>query len=240
MVPILVLLTFLVIIIVTGIIGYAKEARDRSTAVQSLSQEFLSRLPLGYLVSKNHVWLNRGLQDSFKVGIDELVQRFIGVPDEIYFKKQGEIIHRGENLAVFKKEGKELYLKAPVGCEILKVNDSLASQPRLFKKDPYKEGWLYTVKVAHEHIDLNDIRTDQDARQWLKNEFMRLRDFLHAQFNRPALAGITLTDGGLPIEGMIEFLEQEKVILFERLFLQVNGFDKEVNENDKSDSISSH
>ena len=57
------------------------------------------------------------------------------------------------------------------------------------------------------------------AREWFRTEIDRFKEFLTTQALRPALAGVTLPDGGAPVVGVLRLLDPDGLSLFEKEFL---------------------
>ena len=56
-------------------------------------------------------------------------------------------------------------LYAPVGGEVVEVNEILAEQPETVNEDCYGEGWMIAIKVEDESVLANLL----DAAAYLKN-----------------------------------------------------------------------
>lgn len=220
MVPILVILTFVVIVAVTAFM------RTRRSSVPEAGQmrpsNVMNRLlfPLNYLLFGNHVWLKKVTEQTYTLGIDEFLNNFVGTLDQIYLKNKGDLIKKGEQLTVLKKGKREIYVQSPVSGIIEKVNDVMSIQPHVVESDPYDHGWLYTLSEYSPKDDRSDAKTGQAAKSWLNSEFIRLKEFLqlHNQHSVPVVE--TLMDGGWPVSGVIDYLDQNTLTLFEQDFLK--------------------
>lgn len=55
---------------------------------------------------------------------------------------------------------------APIGGEIVAVNDAVVQRPELVNEDPYGEGWLIRVKIA-DQAELDGLMTQSAYRDYL-------------------------------------------------------------------------
>ena len=111
--------------------------------------------PADILYSASHEWA-RIEGDEAVVGITHFAQEALG--DITYV----ELPPQGEQLAEDKEFGSVESVKAasdlisPVTGEIVAVNEALENTPELCNSDPYGEGWLVRVKLAHKPAGLMD------------------------------------------------------------------------------------
>ncbi|MFC1475215.1 glycine cleavage system protein H [Candidatus Zixiibacteriota bacterium] len=220
MVPIFVLLTFVVVVFSTVLIKHYKEKASTANVRTTEKNSYGLLFPLNYLLFDNHIWLKETTDKSYVLGLDELFNNFMGIPDQIYLKNEGDEINEGEQLAILKKGNKEIYLQAPVSGVITKVNDIMSVHPDLINSDPYDQGWLYTFESSSFDKNTNKVKTKNDAKSWLKEEFNRLKEFLQTQSSQFEPVVETLMDGGWPVQGVIEYIDQQTVTLFEKEFLR--------------------
>ena len=97
--------------------------------------------------TKDHEWV-RPEGDVGVVGISGFAQEqlgdvvFVGLPDV------GRKLVRGEEAATVEsvKAASEVY--APVGGEVVAVNEALAGDPALVNNDPTGKGWFLKIRIA--------------------------------------------------------------------------------------------
>ena len=145
MVPILVLLTFVGVLLFFQIRHSLRERAHKVTLINDSYCIAAHAIPSGYSLSGNHLWIQKLSSGTTRIGVDELLQRFIGVPDRIELKSPGHVISRGESLAVIERDGKELHLRSPFDAQISRTNVDLVEDPNVVSSDPYRMGWLYQL-----------------------------------------------------------------------------------------------
>ena len=98
--------------------------------------------------------------------------------------------------------------------EILEARTSLSS-------DPYFAGWILEIIPEHIGEEIKSLSLAEQVEQWLKNEISRFRDFIAHQQTQLAYAhnGITMFDGGIPINGVLQNADKKIWSEFEQQFL---------------------
>ena len=218
MVAILVAFTFIGLLVVDALIK--KRAAKKAVAV--IPDGAISArpaFPLGYFFSPGHVWMNLKPSGSLTVGWDELVQRFLGEDSRILLKKPGDIVSKGEPLAILSKGEAEICVISPVAGRIEESNSKLEEHPEQLAENPYEKGWFYQIEPFQLAEDIAMMKVADQAKSWLADEFHRLKDFI--QTNRPqlALANQTLSDGGVLVDGLVDHLDEDSVEKFTEQFL---------------------
>jgi glycine cleavage system H protein len=220
MVPVLVILTFVGVVLFFYIRDALVERAAKTQRIQANGTAVPATIPAGYRLCSNHLWVQELSTGSGRIGVDELLQRFIGRPDRITLKNPGDVVSRGESLAVISRDGKELHLASPFDAQVTRTNDELAASPGLIGDDPYRNGWFYQLTPLGKAMDNVAQKHGLDAINWLSSEFVRLRDYLQRYLPKPEPVGATLADGGELRPGLIDFLGQDDINNFERDFLE--------------------
>jgi len=104
--------------------------------------------------TKDHEWLRMD-GDVATVGITPYAQDKLGELVFVELPSVGARFERGAVAATVEsvKAASEVY--APVGGEVVAVNDSLAAEPGLVNAEPTGNGWLFKMKLA----DAGEINT---------------------------------------------------------------------------------
>ena len=97
-----------------------------------------------------------------------------------------------------------------VGCgsrkiegTITDVNDAVAKNPEMARKDPYGEGWLVTVQAPDSKINFRNLLDGTLARLWIESAAMQLRNKM------PILAGAMAQDGGVAVDDLTAHMPTE-------------------------------
>ena len=213
MVPLLVLLTFLTIAS-----AYALVQRSKQKELAASLAVTAPGMP-DYQYTPGHIWLDRLATGHHRLGLDEILPKFMGQPDRIHLVDDGELVKKGEPLAIFSKGGKDVHLRAPVDMRVWKANRSLLREPQMLNLDPYHKAWLYHVSIEGESKRFMNFMTGEKAKSWMKAEMERLKEFVTSSVLTPAAVPNTAFDGGLLVDGMIEKVDKDVVTNFEQKFL---------------------
>ena len=100
-----------------------------------------------FLYTQEHEWIQMVETDEALVGISDYAQEQLG---EVVFVEMPEIgakVAAGEDVSVIESVKAAGDIKAPVGGEIVAVNEKLNDEPELLNADPLHEGWIYRLRV---------------------------------------------------------------------------------------------
>ena len=97
--------------------------------------------------TKDHEWV-RVEGDTASVGISDYAQEQLGDVVYVELPEVGKQVAQSAQLAVVEsvKAASEVY--APVGGEVVAVNDALEDEPALVNSAPTGEGWFVKLKLA--------------------------------------------------------------------------------------------
>ncbi|MBI4269715.1 MAG: glycine cleavage system protein H [Candidatus Rokubacteria bacterium RIFCSPLOWO2_12_FULL_71_22] len=104
-----------------------------------------------YYLMDRHVWLRPPSAESggaVTVGIDDVAQHLAGAIVAVTPKRAGRAIPKGQSVATIESSKWVGPVPAPVGGEIVEVNDSVRTNPRLLNEDPYGAGWLVKLRPS--------------------------------------------------------------------------------------------
>jgi glycine cleavage system H protein len=104
-------------------------------------------VPADLKYAKSHEWL-RLAGETALVGITDHAQRELTDVVFVELPAVGRQVKAGEACAVVEsvKTASDIY--APVGGEVLAINQELAQHPELVNRDPYQAGWFFKLKLA--------------------------------------------------------------------------------------------
>jgi len=97
--------------------------------------------------TEDHEWVEVD-GDSGVIGISEYAQEQLGDVVFVELPELGKVLDRGDEVAVVEsvKAAAEVY--APVGGEVLEVNEDLNGDPSLVNTDPFGDGWFAKLKLS--------------------------------------------------------------------------------------------
>jgi glycine cleavage system H lipoate-binding protein/ABC-type phosphate transport system substrate-binding protein len=215
-----ILLFIITTVILAGLIADAvARYRRRKKAVVTASFNIIQPVfnenslivPKGLYFDKTHTWAFMEQNGEVKVGIDDFLQHLTGEITRIKMKNQGDKVKKGELIMSVIQYGKQLNLYSPVSGVILKQNETLNTNSSLVNSSPYNDGWVYMIEPENWARENQLLFTADKYRQFIKNEFTRLKDFLAAALytDTEKYGRLVLQDGGELREGVLSNLGPE-------------------------------
>jgi glycine cleavage system H protein len=106
----------------------------------------MSNVPVELKYAKTHEYARSNADGSVTVGISDSAQDQLGDMVFIELPEVGQTVAAGEACAVVEsvKAASDVY--APVGGEIVEVNEALVDSPETVNQDAYGEGWLFRLQ----------------------------------------------------------------------------------------------
>lgn len=97
--------------------------------------------------SEDHEWIEVDGETGL-IGISDYAQEQLGDVVFIELPDVGKLLDRSDELAVVEsvKAAAEVY--APVGGEVVEVNDALNGDPSLVNTDPVGDGWFAKLRLT--------------------------------------------------------------------------------------------
>ncbi|WP_372772380.1 hypothetical protein [Mangrovibacterium sp.] len=165
--------------------------------------------PAGLYYGRTHTWAFMEKDGLVKIGIDDFLQHVTGPVTQLKMKLPGELIRKDEHILTLVRDGKQLEISSPVSGVIRENNSLLLSKPFQVNNAPYGLGWVYSVEPTNWYREIRFLFTANRYREWLEDEFIRLKDFLADSANANK---VILQDGG---ELADNFLGQMSPIVWE-------------------------
>ncbi len=177
--------------------------------------------PEGLYYDRTHTWAFMERDGSVRLGIDDFLQHVTGTITRITMKNPGEYVRRGEKILTLIKFGKQLSLYSPVSGTIKARNLKLDDNSSLVNTSPYAEGWVYLIEPKNWVRELQLMWMGEKYRDWLKEEFTRLRNFFENTLkeHHASLEYSVLQDGGELRDNLLAELGPEVWEEFQRKFI---------------------
>ena len=157
-----------------------------------------------------------------KIGIDDFLQHVTGPLTRVEMKNTGDKIKKGDHLLTIIQNGKHLKIYSPVTGTITAQNKELIDNSRLLNSAPFTDGWIYTIEPVNWLLEIQFMNMAEKYSTWLKDEYLRLRDFFEAavRVHVPAFI-MVLQDGGVLRDGILGELGPEIWEDFQTKFMDV-------------------
>ena len=106
----------------------------------------MSEIPKQLRYTKEHEWVSVS-GDTATIGITDYAQGELGDIIFLELPELGETFAKGEPFGTIEavKTVEEIY--APVGGELIAINERLADEPELVNHSPFGDGWLIKLRM---------------------------------------------------------------------------------------------
>ena len=211
MTVIMVLLTFAIFLSIDYVRGHKQLARQEDaqpTRRPSVSQ-VVPAFVAGFEVPENvryhagHTWALAESRELVRVGMDDFASKLVGKIESIALPQRGRWVRQGQKLWTIFRDGKSVDMVSPIEGTITDVNEAVARNPELARKDPYGEGWLVTVQAPDSKLNFRNLLSGTLARLWTEDSALRLRSRM------PELAGAVAQDGGVAVDDLTAHMPDE-------------------------------
>ncbi|WP_417661005.1 glycine cleavage system protein GcvH [Pseudomonas sp.] len=107
----------------------------------------MSNIPADLRYASSHEWARLEADGSVTVGISDHAQEALGDVVFIELPEVGKTLTAGQEAGVVEsvKAASDIY--APIGGEVIAINDSLADSPENVNTDPYGN-WFFKLKPS--------------------------------------------------------------------------------------------
>ncbi|WP_066802315.1 glycine cleavage system protein GcvH [Moraxella oblonga] len=109
----------------------------------------MSNIPSELKYVASHEWLKLEDDGIITVGITDHAQDLLGDVVFVELPEVGRTVSADEEIAVVEsvKAASDVY--APIGGEIVEINEELVDSPELANEDPYGKAWFVKIKPAN-------------------------------------------------------------------------------------------
>ena len=118
--------------------------------------------------TKTHEWVKRE-GNVVSIGVTSYATKKMG-KDLAYvevIRKEGDIIKRGEEIAIMDIVKSTEDVLSPVSGKILSVNSSLEDELEKISEDPYGEGWIAKIEIDSEE-DIDSLLSPSEYEEEIK------------------------------------------------------------------------
>ena len=109
----------------------------------------MSDIPSDLQYRETHEWVRVEDDASVVIGISDHAQAALGDMVFVELPEPGMSYAQGDACAVVEsvKAASDIYM--PVSGEVIENNSALEDDPGLVNKDPYGDGWLFSIKPSN-------------------------------------------------------------------------------------------
>jgi glycine cleavage system H protein len=127
--------------------------------------ESVVSVPQELQYTRSHEWV-RTEGDTATVGITDYAQDELGDIVFVELPDVGATFDAGDSFGTVESVKAVSDLYAPIGGEVVEVNEALDDNPEKINEDPYGEGWIIRLRVSDE----GDLLSASEYEQFLEEE----------------------------------------------------------------------
>ena len=107
----------------------------------------MSHTPAELKYASSHEWIRLEEDGTATVGISDHAQDALGDVVFVELPEVGARLAAGDEAGVVEsvKAASDIY--APVGGEVLEINEALEDAPETVNTEPYTDGWFFRIRV---------------------------------------------------------------------------------------------
>lgn len=107
----------------------------------------MSYVPAGLRFAKSHEWARLESDGTVTVGLSDHAQEMLGGMVYVELAEVGQVLAVSAGACVVETVQAASDIYAPVGGEVIAVNDELTGSPERLNKEPYAS-WLFKLKPS--------------------------------------------------------------------------------------------
>ena len=129
----------------------------------------MSQTPSELKYASSHEWARLEEDGSVTVGISDHAQEALGDVVFVELPEVGIALAAGDEAGVVEsvKAASDIY--APVGGEVIAVNEQLEDEPETVNSDPYNDGWFFKLQPS-DTSELDAMLSAEDYQQQCDEE----------------------------------------------------------------------
>jgi len=129
----------------------------------------MSSTPSELKYASSHEWARLEEGGTVVVGISDHAQEALGDVVFVELPEIGTTLAAGDEAGVVESVKAASDIFAPVGGEVIAVNEQLEDEPETVNADPYIEGWFFKLQ-ATDTAELENLLSAEDYQQQCADE----------------------------------------------------------------------
>ena len=129
----------------------------------------MSDIPTDLGYRERHEWVRAVGDGTAVIGISDHAQSALGDMVYVELPEPGLSYEQGDACAVVEsvKAASDIY--APIGGEVIAINEQLEDEPETVNSDPYNDGWFYKLQPS-DTSELDALLSAEDYQQQCDDE----------------------------------------------------------------------
>ena len=129
----------------------------------------MSQTPSELKYASSHEWARLEEDGTVTVGITDHAQDALGDVVFVELPEVGSALAAGDDAGVVEsvKAASDIY--APLGGEVIAVNEQLEDEPETVNTDPYNDGWFFKLQPG-DTAELEQLMSAEDYQQHCEDD----------------------------------------------------------------------
>ena len=147
-------------------------------------------LPVNHYFHNGHTWARIESGGFIRIGLDDFALKVLGQADAFDLPLMGKALDQGAVGWGLKRRENTADVLSPVSGVIVEVNSKVRENPQLANREPYGDGWLFTVRTPDIKGTMRNLMADAASYDWMGEEITTLENMIEE------VAGPLAADGG--------------------------------------------
>ena len=163
-----------------------------------------------YFYTRNHCWIKKIADYRVRVGLEPGLSRVLLGPKAFVFPSEGQRLQRRQICFWIVVEGGTLPFGSPCTGVVRVTNKKLIESPHLLASEPFDEGWIFELDSEESMESLDLLNIDKACSVYASDQSRFQMLFSSASHTRQLQVGVTMADGGQPLESIAGMMEPAK------------------------------
>jgi glycine cleavage system H lipoate-binding protein len=195
--------------------GKISEAPVPVARMAATLTDFGIRPPANVFLHEGHTWTAVEESGEARIGIDALVRKAIGRIDALELPEVGQMVRQGQKLFALRQGERVAEFVAPIDGTVTSVNHRASSPGHMNSSD-----WICQVRPRNLSSELGILKFAEEGVTWIYQELVKFQGLIVAQVPRLRAVGVTIQDGPLALDSLLENLDDDTWRRFGREFLK--------------------
>ncbi|MEM2465242.1 MAG: glycine cleavage system protein GcvH [Candidatus Bathyarchaeia archaeon] len=142
-------------------------------------KEVLAKIQEQLLYTPKHVWAQITPEGTIRVGLTDYAAKHLKGIAHVMTEPVGKEVKKMEPIGIVETWMFIFDIHAPVTGKIVKINETLKTEPYIINEDPYGEGWILEIKPKNSLLleeELKDLLTAREYGKWVSKIEGRLKE----------------------------------------------------------------
>ena len=108
----------------------------------------MSQTPNELKYARSHEWARLEEDGTVSVGISDHAQEALGDVVFVELPDVGTVLAAGDDAGVVESVKAASDIFAPLGGEVIGINEQLEDEPEMVNTDPYNDGWFFKLQPS--------------------------------------------------------------------------------------------